>query len=502
MSNWYQGFACITVQDEDGNAKTVTGITENYKDAVATILNEDIDAGLSSAACSADAIFYGFGFNVESDGEIPELEYSTIQGLPDGVPNAKTLNKYTDESHIAGIYSDNDLTDTDFLSSGTVRPIALHSPAWIAGWGYGTEASGVGEQNDPKSWKAGPLDVKYNDKKKKWEAHPYWFDAKNESGETIPPYSAVRVGWVDEDNIYHVYKPSGESQTPIFLTGNTDIGIGEHLSITYDFPRPVSVDTEVSVGSFIGTDDDSWELKSEKDGYVVVGYDDGKAWVTPSQTSSASGDYANPYDSTYLDKHIEESRDAETEWDRDVQPTGQYGTKTTFLTGVNYSHEGDKILHAFAVDVLFDSYGKTKSISAERRYVVDVAEPLPWTFYEVNARIRIGLIFTATEEANYEIWLKSASWWEDGVGDYSQEIRGYVNKTIASDPTLNNPTFILNGFEDRFNPLPDILALDTSDIPGAHWEQYLSVGGYIQFTLHDFNLGDNQTELFVGIRII
>ncbi|MFA9478576.1 hypothetical protein ACERK3_09735 [Phycisphaerales bacterium AB-hyl4] len=184
--------------------------------------------------------------------------------------------------------------------------------------------------------------------------------------------------------------PSGGGKRPSPLvafrvTGSNDVGGNR---VTYDAKRQASRKESASYEGWIDstTDTDTYTLFSpdeetdpggsghQEDDIVFavrVGVDGGGAewWIVGGVGAEGTAD--DPYDLTYTGNHGEEAK-SDSGWDRSSQGEND-GVIITVSTGGAYYSAGDERLYGFVRDFTYDSSGRLKLISDERR--VEIANP-------------------------------------------------------------------------------------------------------------------------------
>jgi hypothetical protein len=141
------------------------------------------------AGCSLDGLFRPFSTNYAAE-KIPH--FIDIGGLQDNLPNARTLNPFTDGDIGVMIHGkkgekvdyNNNLLEDKPIVSDDIRPIGLRAPLILVGFGYDVNGKPVPNKTpdspgdefadnykkEQTKHKAGPLDVKWNEEKGVWEA--------------------------------------------------------------------------------------------------------------------------------------------------------------------------------------------------------------------------------------------------------------------------------------------------------------------------------------------
>lgn len=139
------------------------------------------DSNTEKAVVSIDGVLVPFSTKTNSETNLPKFETPTSDE-EDG-PTCVDLNPYGGGS--IGFLTADEETDYPNLRDGdgssAVKSIGLRGPVIIAGWGYDLDGnpvpSGDGDdgfypnyKNRADKWKAGPLDVRWDDERKVWSA--------------------------------------------------------------------------------------------------------------------------------------------------------------------------------------------------------------------------------------------------------------------------------------------------------------------------------------------
>jgi len=139
------------------------------------------DQGVEKAAISIDGVLVPYSTKTDSETNLPRFEEPTSDE-EDG-PTCVDLNPFGGGS--IGFLTPDDGEDYPDLRNGdnstSVKGVGLRGPVVIAGWGYDLDGnpvpSGDGDdgfypnyKNRADKWKAGPLDVRWDDERKVWSA--------------------------------------------------------------------------------------------------------------------------------------------------------------------------------------------------------------------------------------------------------------------------------------------------------------------------------------------
>ena len=138
----------------------------------------------SKAGISMDGLFVPYTTKTDSDSDLPKFEEPSEDAAE---PNVSNLNPFGGDS-ISSVFRENgDVVPRDGLTvddNSEVKSIAFRAPIILAGWGFTTGGlptpSGItaetAEDFHPNykkradKWKVGPLDVRWDDNKKTWNA--------------------------------------------------------------------------------------------------------------------------------------------------------------------------------------------------------------------------------------------------------------------------------------------------------------------------------------------
>lgn len=107
------------------------------------------------------------------------------------------------------------------------------------------------------------------------ESQIRWVPVKNDSGETIPAFAAMRITGQDSDSkSFTVDKPDTDSQVNVLFNGPCEIPSGLEGVGTHDMPataRYEQADGTPVAGQEWGVEADGWKLRRVKGGYLIAG---------------------------------------------------------------------------------------------------------------------------------------------------------------------------------------------------------------------------------------
>lgn len=108
-------------------------------------------------------------------------------------------------------------------------------------------------------------------------SHIRWLSYRNDSGETVPPFAALKpTGMVEIDGagVVTCDKPDADDQVPLFFNGPAEVAADGYGRCTADFPAVARYSGSApSVGDTVGAADASWSLEKDATGYDVVAVD-------------------------------------------------------------------------------------------------------------------------------------------------------------------------------------------------------------------------------------
>ena len=106
---------------------------------------------------------------------------------------------------------------------------------------------------------------------------------KNQSGEEIPPRSAIQFDGTFTGYARDVIKPSGNSlnSSVVAITGEQTIAIGAVFDLDITFESLAAVSGTPIIGGAIGTVTDEWSLSALQAGFIARGASGGYAYAVP-----------------------------------------------------------------------------------------------------------------------------------------------------------------------------------------------------------------------------
>ena len=103
-----------------------------------------------------------------------------------------------------------------------------------------------------------------------------WLAFRNDSGETIPAFAAMRITGVvtiEGRSVIKVDKPNDDNLTNLLFNSPVNVPSGGYGSGTHEFPCYAKYQTASSavLDEEWGTESGSWALKKDNAGYLIIG---------------------------------------------------------------------------------------------------------------------------------------------------------------------------------------------------------------------------------------
>lgn len=103
-----------------------------------------------------------------------------------------------------------------------------------------------------------------------------WLAFRNDSGETIPAFAAMRITGVvtiEGRSVIKVDKPNDDNLTNLLFNSPVNVPSGGYGSGTHEFPCYAKYQTASSavLDEEWGTESGSWALKKDNTGYLIIG---------------------------------------------------------------------------------------------------------------------------------------------------------------------------------------------------------------------------------------
>lgn len=108
-----------------------------------------------------------------------------------------------------------------------------------------------------------------------WASEIRWHPFKNDSGEAVPAWAALRIVGIDGNKVlYTCRKPNADGIADVVFNGPAEVPEGGHGLCTRDFPAFVLYDPAdglPAAGQVWGTKANSWKLRKGQSGFIIHG---------------------------------------------------------------------------------------------------------------------------------------------------------------------------------------------------------------------------------------
>jgi len=269
---------CV-VKDTTYNIRVLAVTTERLE---TTSSNENYNI---QAACSLDAVFCPYTTDPDSETDFPRFEEPDEDA---STPTVNNLNPFGDGG-ISCVLTDSTTAGTETVFDeydGGVKGVGLKSPIIVTGWGYDTNDKPIpvdpdnenafldNYKNRADQWKSGPLDIRWDDSRKVWNASGGGSSSKIGKLSTALYYeSSAEVDiWQHDDDL-----------SLTITDGTTDeAGSTTFTSVTGGF-------IEDMVGSVINLSDEGAAVNLVPGSYIIEEYVDENTVVLDNSPDNGVG---------------------------------------------------------------------------------------------------------------------------------------------------------------------------------------------------------------------